>query len=129
MTTAKGRHALAGCGVCGCKKQCFTAKQTGAAWAPYFPDRPSQFNKDVQQLVPRYTGAQDNASFYALLQEQPGSDALDADDPIEGAFYGEELTEAVPPPMWRYEVLRRERARQYVHWIGWPKKYDTWIAR
>ena len=32
ITTAKGRHAYAGtCDVCGCRKQCFTAKQTGGA--------------------------------------------------------------------------------------------------
>ena len=67
-------------------------------------------------------------TLFWLADTKPGSDTLEADEPVEGAFYAEELTEAKPPPTWRYEVLRRERGRVFVHWVGWPKKYDGWLA-
>ena len=67
-------------------------------------------------------------TLFWLADTKPGSDTLEADEPVERGFYAEELTEAKPPPTWRYEVLRRERGRAFVHWVGWPKKYDGWLA-
>ena len=51
--------------------------QRGAGdWRPYFPDRPPQFNRDIQALVPRWqaehaTGAPTNEDYYAWIQTQP----------------------------------------------------------
>ena len=66
-------------------------------------------------------------TLYWLADTKPGSDTLEPDEPIDGSFYENELTEAVPPKEWRYEVLKRERGRVYVHWVGWPSRYNAWI--
>jgi hypothetical protein len=56
------------------------------------------------------------------------------DDPIEGAFYGEELTAAAPPPDGRFKVDKviktRGRGRNkeaFVSWLHYPKKFNSWI--
>jgi hypothetical protein len=56
------------------------------------------------------------------------------DDPIEGAFYEEELTAAAPPPDGHFKVDKviktRGQARNkeaFVSWLYYPKKFNSWI--
>ena len=53
-----------------------TTQRGAGDWRPYYPDRPPQFNRDIQALVPRWqaehaTGAPTNEDYYAWIQTQP----------------------------------------------------------
>ena len=53
-----------------------TTQRGAGDWRPYYPDRPPQFNRDIQALVPRWqaehaTGAPTNDDYYAWIQTQP----------------------------------------------------------
>ena len=50
--------------------------------------------------------------------------------PIKGAYYEEELQKVKDLPSdYRVHVLRHDKRnkRLFVHWIGWPKSFDSWI--
>ena len=50
--------------------------------------------------------------------------------PIKGAYYEEELQKVKDLPSdYRIRVLRRDKRnkRLFVHWLGWPKSFDSWI--
>ncbi|XP_062587276.1 uncharacterized protein LOC134248897 [Saccostrea cucullata] len=58
------------------------------------------------------------------------------DDPIRGTFYASELQKVSKDDqtIWRIEkVLRKRKVRGreevLVRWLGWPKKFDSWIPR
>ena len=58
------------------------------------------------------------------------------DEPIRGTFYASELQKVSKDvqTVWRIDKVlrkRKTRGRQevLVRWLGWPKKFDSWIAR
>ena len=57
-----------------------------------------------------------------------------SEDPIEGAFYEEELTAAAPPKDGRFKIDKILKARGrgrgkevLVSWLHYPKKFNSWI--
>jgi len=54
-------------------------------------------------------------------------------EPIKGKFYAQELQSVPPPESYRMEkIIRSERGndgkiRHYVRWLGYPKKFHSWI--
>lgn len=59
-----------------------------------------------------------------------------ADDPIQGTFYASELQKVLKDEktVWRIDkILRKRKVRGkeevLVRWLGWPKKFDSWIPR
>lgn len=51
--------------------------------------------------------------------------------PIKGAYYEQELQKVKELPTdYRVEVLKRDKRNKklFVHWIGWPKSFDSWIT-
>jgi hypothetical protein len=58
------------------------------------------------------------------------------DDPIQGTFYASELQRVSKDEetIWRIDkVLRKRKVRGkeevLVRWLGWPKKFDSWIPK
>lgn len=58
------------------------------------------------------------------------------DDPIRGTFYASELQKVTKDAqaIWRIEkILRKRKVRGkeevLVRWLGWPKKFDSWISK
>lgn len=58
------------------------------------------------------------------------------DDPIQGTFYASELQKVFKDEktIWRIDkILRKRKVRGkeevLVRWLGWPKKFDSWIPR
>lgn len=51
---------------------------------------------------------------------------------ISGIFYQNELCQASEDTSWRIEILdervRKGRKEYHVHWIGYPREQDSWIA-
>lgn len=50
-------------------------------------------------------------------------------EPIQGSFYASELQKET---QWRIEKIIRKRKvggkpEELVRWLGWPKKFDSWI--
>lgn len=59
-----------------------------------------------------------------------------ADDLIQGTFYASELQKVLKDEktVWRIDkILRKRKVRGkeevLVRWLGWPKKFDSWIPR
>ena len=57
-----------------------------------------------------------------------------ADEPIDGYFYEEELQKVTKDPnaLFRVEKVLMSRTRKgqkehFVKWMGWPKKFNSWI--
>ena len=50
-----------------------------------------------------------------------------ADEKIDGAFYKEELVPTTKPNEFPIRVLKRKNRKVMVHWIGYPKSFDSWI--
>ena len=54
-------------------------------------------------------------------------------EPIKGKFYVQELQSVSPPKSYQIEkIIRLQRGndgniRCYVWWLGYPKKFDSWI--
>ena len=53
--------------------------------------------------------------------------------PIEGSFYEPELQYTDTKLIFQLDAVLKERTvkgkkEHYVHWFGWPKKYDSWIT-
>ncbi|KAK3108623.1 hypothetical protein FSP39_011981 [Pinctada imbricata] len=58
------------------------------------------------------------------------------DEPIQGSFYASELQKVSKDEntIWRIEKIvkkRKYRGRQeaLVRWLGWPQKFDSWVAQ
>jgi hypothetical protein len=58
------------------------------------------------------------------------------DDPIKGTFYTSELQKVSKgeDAIWRIEkIVRKRKVRGkeevLVRWLGWPKKFDSWISK
>ncbi|XP_061190400.1 uncharacterized protein LOC133198308 [Saccostrea echinata] len=58
------------------------------------------------------------------------------DDPIQGTFYASELQKVLKDEetIWRIDkILRKRKVRGkeevLVRWLGWPKKFDSWIPK
>ncbi|XP_061190340.1 uncharacterized protein LOC133198230 [Saccostrea echinata] len=58
------------------------------------------------------------------------------DDPIQGTFYASELQKVLKDDdtIWRIDkILRKRKVRGkeevLVRWLGWPKKFDSWIPK
>ena len=58
------------------------------------------------------------------------------DEPIEGSFYANELQKVTKDEdtVWRIEKIIRKRkckgkAEVLVRWLGWPKKFDSWVLQ
>lgn len=58
-----------------------------------------------------------------------------AGEPIDGVFYTEELQKVIlsPATVYKIDKIIRKRHRNgrtelYVHWRGYPKKFDSWIS-
>jgi hypothetical protein len=58
------------------------------------------------------------------------------DDPIQGTFYASELQKVSKDDqtVWRIKkILRRRKVRGreevLVRWLGWPKKFDSWVPQ
>ena len=52
--------------------------------------------------------------------------------PLEGSFYEEDVQKVTVPneALFRVEKTLQRRGRMVkVHWLGWPKKYDSWVPR
>ena len=52
--------------------------------------------------------------------------------PLEGSFYEEDVQKVTVPneALFRVEKMVQQRPRMVkVHWLGWPKKYDSWVPR
>lgn len=52
--------------------------------------------------------------------------------PLEGSFYEEDVQKVTVPneALFRVEKILQRRGRLVkVRWLGWPKKYDSWIPR
>ncbi len=67
-------------------------------------------------------GKKQNIAFYTL------KDILE--DDVEGTFYESELTEVkvTDDTTYRIEtVIRRRGQNALVKWLGWPKKFNSWI--
>ena len=56
-------------------------------------------------------------------------------EPIKGKFYAKELQSVSPLESYRIEkIIRSQRGndgkiRHYVRWLGYPKKFDSWIDK
>lgn len=57
-------------------------------------------------------------------------------DPIQGTFYASELQKVSKDEntIWRIDkILRKRKVRGkeevLVRWLGWPKKFDSWIPK
>jgi len=59
--------------------------------------------------------------------------SVEMGEPIKGKFYAQELQSVSPPESYRIEkIIRSQRRndgkiRHYVRWLGYPKKFDSWI--
>ena len=56
------------------------------------------------------------------------------DEPIQGTFYTSELQKVIKDEqtIWRIDKILRKRKRSgknevLVRWLGWPKKFDSWV--
>ena len=56
------------------------------------------------------------------------------DNPVKGTFYQKELQkiETTDDDMWKIEKVLKYKGRgnnreALVHWLGWPKHFDSWI--
>lgn len=55
------------------------------------------------------------------------------DEPITSIFYRDELTQVDKPEFFNIKVLktrknpRTKKKELFIHWIGYPKKFDQWI--
>ena len=52
--------------------------------------------------------------------------------PLEGSFYEEDVQKVTVPneALFRVEKMVQQRAQMVkVRWLGWPKKYDSWVPR
>jgi len=52
---------------------------------------------------------------------------------IEGSFYEQELQKSTTSIIFQLDAVLKSRTRKgikehFVHWLGWDKKYDTWIT-
>jgi len=54
-------------------------------------------------------------------------------EPMKGKFYAQELQSvSLPKSYWIEKIIRSQRGnggkiRHYVRWLGYPKKFDSWI--
>lgn len=54
-------------------------------------------------------------------------------EPIEGNFYTQELQKVTTDVLFQLDGVIKTRTKNkkkeyYVHFYGWPKKYDKWIS-
>ena len=56
------------------------------------------------------------------------------DEPIQVTFYTSELQKVIKDEqtIWRIDKILRKRKRSgknevLVRWLGWPKKFDSWV--
>lgn len=62
---------------------------------------------------------------YYLLKDTQG-------DPVEGTFYESELSrvKVTEQTVYRIEkILRQKKKEALVKWMGWPKKFNSWIPK
>lgn len=56
-----------------------------------------------------------------------------ADEDVKGAFYREELTKSSLPDQYQVDVLRSKtdkgEKKYFVHWRGYPNKFNSWISK
>ena len=54
-------------------------------------------------------------------------------EPIDGAFYEEELQKVIPNEYYKVEKILKSRKIEghskevLVRWLHWPSKYDSWV--
>ena len=84
----------------------------------------SRWTAEIFKIVRRY-----------MRQGQPIYKLVDwYDDPVEGTFYQKELQKVdnTDDDMFKIEKVLKYRGRgrtreAYVKWLGWPKKFNSWI--
>ncbi|XP_008551899.1 uncharacterized protein LOC103574265 [Microplitis demolitor] len=63
-----------------------------------------------------------NPTTYKLVDYQ--------DKPIEGGFYGEELSKVKHPDVYLIEKIIKKRGNKlYVKWLGFDSSHNTWIDK
>ena len=90
------------------------------------------FGRDYQE---KWTEELFKVNSRKLRQGIPVYTVVDFDkDPIKGTFYENELQRVRKDPanLWRVENILKKRTRNgrkevFVKWLGWPKKFNSWI--
>ena len=76
----------------------------------------------TEQIYQIHKVLQGNPTVYKLIDWQK--------EPIEGVFYKEELQIVKPRDLFAIDkVLKRNKDRYYVSWIGYPKEYNSWVHK